>query len=83
MVIILYQVIRMFYKASLIFKHQKDWVTYAILFGSSMQLFGLALEGFFGWSAYLDKVFWFYIALIISLHRIIILNNINIEHKIS
>lgn len=83
LVIILYQVIRMFYKASLIFKHQKDWVTYAILFGSSMQLFGLALEGFFGWSAYLDKVFWFYIALIISLHRIIILNNINIEHKIS
>jgi hypothetical protein len=79
----LYQVIKIYYKSSLLFKHQKDWITYAIFFGSSMQFFGLALEGFFGWSAYLDKVFWFNIGLAIALHKIIILENMNIEHRIS
>lgn len=83
LVIMLYQVIKIYYKSSLLFKHQKDWITYAIFFGSSMQFFGLALEGFFGWSAYLDKVFWFNIGLAIALHKIIILENMNIEHRIS
>ena len=77
LLIILYRSVRIFFKAAFWFRAQKDWASYALLFGTSMHLLGLSMEGFFGWSAYLDKVFWFYIALALTLHKVIILYSAN------
>ena len=83
LLIILYRTVRIFYKVAFWFKHQKDWMSYALLFGTSMQLLGLSMEGFFGWSAYLDKVFWFYIALALTLHKVLILDQNNLKPRLA
>ncbi len=76
---IIFKTVRLYFKSAFLFREQKKWVDYAILFGSSMQLIGLSLEGFFGWSGYMDKVLWFYVALALSLHKVQILDKDNMK----
>jgi O-antigen ligase len=77
LIAILYKIIRIYFRTALWFKNQREWMYYALFFGSCMQIFGLSIEGFFGWSAYLDKVFWFYIAFALTIHKVMLLNENN------
>lgn len=80
---IIFKTVRLYFKAAFLFMEQKKWVDYAMLFGISMQLLGLSLEGFFGWNAYMDKALWFYIALALSLHKVQILDQDNIKPMVA
>ena len=80
---ILYKFIQIYFRTVVWFKNKREWVYYALLFGSCIQIFGLILEGFFGWSAYLDKTLRFYVAFALILHNIMILNENNSKYRIS
>ena len=73
-VAILYFSMRSYYATSNWFTKKGDMVLYILLFGEFANVLGNSAIAMFGWSGYLDKSFWLFIAIALATGKIVALN---------